>query len=153
MNPDDPFDLQRFIYAQAADYAVALSELKRGRKRSHWIWYVLPQLRGLGMSALSHRYGIASLDEARAYLAHPVLGPRLNECVEAIARHEGADISDILGSVDAMKYQSCLTLFKIAAGGEEASRFAKALVAFYGGREDARTKAMLDLAGKSPAEG
>jgi uncharacterized protein (DUF1810 family) len=142
MGSHDPFDLQRFIDAQAQDYAVALSELQRGRKRSHWIWYVLPQLRGLGMSAYSHRYGIGSLDEARAYLAHPVLGERLNECIDAIARHKGTNIADILGAVDAMKYQSCLTLFK-AATGDEASRFAIALADFYGGREDEQTKAML----------
>jgi len=143
---NDPYDLQRFVDAQASDYAAALSELKRGRKRSHWIWYVLPQLRGLGMSAYSHRYGIASLDEARAYLAHPVLGARLNECVDAIARHAGANIADILGAVDAMKYQSCLTLFKAAAPDEASSaRFAAALAQFYGGREDERTPAMLGL--------
>jgi uncharacterized protein (DUF1810 family) len=144
VSADDPFDLRRFVDAQEGDYAVALSELKRGRKRSHWIWYVLPQLRGLGMSAYSHRYGIASLDEARAYLAHPVLGPRLLECIDAIAQHRGKDIAGILGSVDAMKYQSCLTLFSAAAGGE-AAPFSTALRDFYGGREDERTKAMLGI--------
>ena len=139
--PDDRFNLERFVDAQAHDYATALAELRRGRKRSHWIWYVLPQLRGLGMSSNSQRYGIASLDEAKAYLAHPVLGPRLDECVAAIAAHKGTDIATMLGSLDAMKYQSCLTLFKAAAG--EDSPFAQALADFFGGREDAKTIAML----------
>jgi uncharacterized protein (DUF1810 family) len=141
MTSADPFDLQRFIDAQAGDYAPALAELQRGRKRSHWIWYVLPQLRGLGLSGHSHRYGIASLAEARAYLAHPILGPRLYECVAAIARHKGTDIGTVLGSLDAMKYQSCLTLFKAAA--PESAPFTQALQDFFGGREDARTLAML----------
>jgi uncharacterized protein (DUF1810 family) len=147
MTPDDPFDLQRFVDAQTGDYATALAELQRGRKRSHWIWYVLPQLRGLGMSAYSQRYGIASLAEARAYLAHPILGPRLNECVAAIARHKGTDIAEILGALDAMKYQSCLTLFKAAA--PESAPFAQALRDFFRGREDARTLAMLKGAAES----
>jgi uncharacterized protein (DUF1810 family) len=150
MTSNDPFDLQRFVDAQAGDYATALSELQRGRKRSHWIWYVLPQLRGLGLSAHSQRYGIASLAEARAYLAHPILGARLNECVAAIARHKGTDIAAILGSLDAMKYQSCLTLFNAAAG--ENSPFVQALQDFFGGREDARTKAMLESARDDPRE-
>lgn len=141
----DPFDLQRFVDAQARDYATALAELQRGRKRSHWIWYVLPQLRGLGLSGNSRYYGIGSLDEARAYLAHPVLGARLRECVAAIAGHRDTDIAAILGALDAMKYQSCLTLFKAAAGATAAdsSLFGEALRDAFGGREDARTAAML----------
>ena len=141
MKADDPFDLQRFLDAQVRDYPTALAELRRGRKRSHWIWYVLPQLRGLGMSGNSQYYGIRSLDEARAYLAHPVLGPRLHECVEAIAAHKGTDIATILGAVDAMKYRSCLTLFKAAAG--EEAPFARGLDDFFGGDEDPKTIALL----------
>ena len=139
--PDDPFDLQRFLDAQSGDYPTALAELRRGRKRSHWIWYVLPQLRGLGMSGNSQYYGIGSLDEARAYLAHPVLGPRLCECVEAIERHKGTDIAAILGGLDAMKYRSCLTLFRAAAGAQ--SPFARGLDEFFGGEEDPKTIALL----------
>jgi uncharacterized protein (DUF1810 family) len=152
---EDPFNLVRFLDAQAGDYAGALAELRAGRKRTHWIWYVLPQLRGLGMSQFSHHYGIASLAEARAYAAHPVLGARLVECVEAIGRHKhggngtrgdmGAE--DILGPVDATKYRSCLTLFKQATGPDTV--FAKALADYFDGHEDQRTLAL--LATESPA--
>ena len=137
----EPSDLGRFVEAQARDYDTALAELRAGRKYTHWIWYVLPQLRGLGTSRFSMRYGIASLDEARAYLAHPVLGARLRECVRAIDTHEGTSARAILGDVDAMKYRSCLTLFKSAAGGE--TLFREALDRFFDGEEDAGTLAML----------
>lgn len=133
----DPFDLARFVKAQEHDYAQALRELRTGRKQSHWIWYVLPQLRGLGMSEMSHRFGISGLDEARAYLAHPVLGPRLVECVEAISAHRLRAAADILGDLDAMKYQSCLTLFEAAGGAEGV--FAEALQWHCSGRRDERT--------------
>lgn len=138
---DDPFDLGRFVEAQSGDYAQALSELRRGRKQGHWIWYILPQMRGLGMSSMSSRYGIGSLDEARAYLAHPVLGPRLRECVEAVAVHKGMSASQILGSLDAMKFRSCLTLFAEAAGPD--SLFARALDQFFDGQRDPRTLELL----------
>jgi len=138
---EDPFDLARFLEAQARDYETALAELRAGRKRTHWIWYVLPQLRGLGRSPLSDFYGIGSLAEAQAYVAHPVLGPRLAACIEAIARHRGRPAEHILGDVDAAKYRSCLTLFKHAAG--DASIFAAALADFFDGREDALTLALL----------
>ncbi len=142
MSPD-PFDLQRFVDAQARDYAQALAELRAGHKRSHWIWYVLPQLRGLGSSAMSQRYGIGSLAEARAYLAHPLLGARLRECVAALHAHRGRlSAVDVLGSVDALKCRSCLTLFDAAAD-HSGPVFAEALDAFFGGERDPATLARL----------
>lgn len=147
--PCDPFDLQRFVEAQARDHAQALAELRSGRKRTHWIWYVLPQMRGLGSSAHARHFGITGLEEARAYLAHPLLGPRLAECVEAISAHTGVEASVILGPVDALKYQSCLTLFDLAAGGA-VPVFAHALRLHFAGARDERT---LELAGAGPARG
>lgn len=113
---DDPFNLQRFVTAQAPVYARVLDELRAGRKTSHWIWFVFPQAKGLGRSQRSEFYGVGSLDEARAYLAHPVLGPRLKECVELVLSHEGVPLEDILGGVDAMKFLSCVELFGDACG-------------------------------------
>lgn len=139
---DDPFDLQRFVEAQRRDYATALAELRSGRKRSHWMWYVLPQLRGLGMSGMAQRYGIASAHEARAYLAHPVLGPRLRECVAAMTALPGSDAEDVLGGIDALKFRSCLTLFAAVAPGE--AGFAAALDKYYGGERDPRTLELLE---------
>jgi uncharacterized protein (DUF1810 family) len=139
--PDDPFDLDRFVQAQQRDYATALAELRAGRKRSHWIWYVLPQLRGLGFSTMSQRYGIGSLAEARAYLAHPLLGPRLHECVAALQGHADTGAAAVLGELDAAKYRSCLTLFAQAAG--RGSAFEQALATFFGGRPDAKTLELL----------
>ncbi|MFO1217960.1 MAG: DUF1810 domain-containing protein [Burkholderiaceae bacterium] len=137
----DPFDLARFVAAQQGSYAQALAELRAGRKRSHWIWYVLPQLRGLGMSAMSERYGITGLAEARAYLAHPVLGPRLHECVAAMCAHARSSAHGMLGAVDAMKCRSCLTLFAQAAG--TGSVFDAALERFYAGEPCAETLSRL----------
>jgi len=141
---NDPFRLARFVEAQASDHAVALAELRAGHKRSHWIWYVLPQLRGLGTSRLSDYYGIASLDEARAYLAHPVLGPRLAACVRAIGSHPPHSADKILGPLDAAKYRSCLTLFKQAAPSD--ALFAEALVHSFAGQEDQQTLRRLGAA-------
>jgi uncharacterized protein (DUF1810 family) len=107
---DDPFDLRRFEDAQRDSYERALAELTSGRKLTHWMWYVLPQLRGLGSSAMATRYGIASLDEARAYLAHPVLGPRLMACVAAMNALPESNAERVLGAIDAVKFRSCLTL-------------------------------------------
>ena len=135
-----PNRLDRFLTAQSTDSAVALAELERGRKRSHWMWDVLPQLRGLGMSAMSHTYGIAGLVEAEAYLAHPVLGQRLRECVVAICAHTDTSAADILGDIDAQKFRSCLTLFAAAAKHDDL--FDGALHQFFGGRPDPKT---LDL--------
>ena len=136
-----PASLQRFVSAQVADYERALGELATGRKRSHWMWYVLPQLRGLGSSALAHKYGLADAHEAMAYAAHPLLGPRLVACVQQVLALAGTDPVAIFGAVDAMKFQSCLTLF--AAVCPQQPVFAQALQAFYQGRADAKTLALL----------
>lgn len=113
---DDPFDLKRFVDAQAPVYETVLRELRAGRKTTHWIWFIFPQAKGLGRSHRSVFYGIASLEEARAYLAHPVLGPRLKECVALVLSHDGVPLEDILGGVDAMKFLSCIELFGDACG-------------------------------------
>lgn len=134
---DQEFDLQRFLDAQAPVYAEALRELREGRKRTHWCWFVLPQIRGLGRSEMAVRYAIASLDEARAYLAHPVLGARLRETVDAVNAHMGTPAERMLGRTDAMKFHSCVTLFAQAA--EPGSPFHRALDAFFGGAGDRLT--------------
>jgi uncharacterized protein (DUF1810 family) len=113
---DDPFNLQRFVDAQAPVYETVLGELRAGRKTTHWIWFIFPQAKGLGRSARSEFYGIGSLDEARAYLAHPVLGPRLRDCVDLVMAHDGVPLEDILGGVDAVKFLSCIELFSDACG-------------------------------------
>ncbi len=137
----DPFDLGRFLDAQAANYADALAELRAGRKRTHWSWYVFPQLRGLGSSAMSVRYAISGLEEARAYLAHPVLGPRLRDCVGAMNAHAGIDAAAILGEVDAMKFHACVTLFARVAG--PGSPFHAALDRHFAGTPNPATLALL----------
>lgn len=140
---DDPFDLERFIAAQDASgtYARALAELRSGAKRSHWMWFVFPQIAGLGSSPMAQRYAIRSLDEARAYLAHPVLGARLRECVAALNALPTNDAEAVLGGIDAMKLRSSLTLFLRAAPGDE--EFERALAKFYGGVPDPRTIELL----------
>ena len=120
MDSDDPFDLDRFIQAQAGTYAQALAELHAGRKRTHWMWFVFPQLVGLGHSAMSRRFGITGLDEARAYLAHPVLGARLRECSDVVAAST-VSVHDLFGSPDDLKLRSCMTLFE-AVGGDPCFR-------------------------------
>lgn len=133
--------LARFVAAQSGVYELALAELRAGAKRTHWMWFVLPQLRGLGHSLMADRYGLEDLGEAQAYLAHPVLADRLRECVEAVLAHAGErDAATILGVVDAIKFQSSLTLFEAAGGG---ALFGQALDTFYGGDRDRRTLAML----------
>jgi uncharacterized protein (DUF1810 family) len=134
---DDPFNLARFVKAQEHHHDQALRELQAGSKRSHWIWYVLPQLRGLGTSELSKYYGITGLQEAQAYLQHRLLGARLLECVRALNGLHGLNATQILGPVDAMKLQSCLTLFSIAA--DEPAIFVQALQKYFAGEEDLRT--------------
>jgi len=143
--------LTRFLDAQNRDYGQALAELQSGRKRTHWIWYVLPQLRGLGMSQMSKTYGIKSLAEAREYLAHPTLGSRLRQCVAAIDEHNEKKIEQILGDIDAIKYRSCLTLFK-QADESRPSVFAQALEVFFGGREDRATLELLAQQQTRPSE-
>lgn len=139
----DPFELSRFLQAQDGSYAQALSELRAGRKRSHWIWFVFPQVLGLGSSAMSVRYAIRSLDEAKAYLDHPVLGERLRQCVAAMCSHTGLAAVDILGGIDARKFHSCLTLFSLADPTERC--FGEALDRYFSGERDAATLALVSL--------
>ncbi len=135
------FDLERFVEAQTGVYEGVLRELRAGRKTGHWIWFIFPQLAGLGRSETSRFYGIASLDEAHAYLDHPVLGPRLRECVDAVLATSGATADQIFGSLDAMKVRSSMTLFHRAA--PEEPLFVEVLERFYGGVADAATDSML----------
>ncbi len=135
------FDLDRFVSAQARVYEGVLDELRRGRKTGHWIWFIFPQVAGLGSSSMSQHYAIGSLDEARAYLAHPVLGTRLRECAGIVLDTQGRTASDIFGSLDAMKVRSCMTLFHRAAPDEPV--FAQVLERFYGGVADEATDARL----------
>ena len=136
-----PFDLERFIAAQEGVYAGALGELRQGRKTGHWIWFVFPQLVGLGRSDMSRRYGIVSLAEARAYLEHPVLGARLRECASAVLATQGATADQIFGPLDAMKVRSSMTLFHRAAPDERL--FAEMLERFYEDVPDESTDALL----------
>ena len=133
---DDPFDLQRFVVAQAPVYAQVAAELAAGRKRSHWMWFVFPQLKGLGSSAMAQHYGIASLAEARAYWAHPLLGPRLAQCTGLVLAVDGLSVHEIFGSPDDLKFRSCMTLFAQATG---ESLFTRALEKYFGGEADPRT--------------
>ena len=133
----DAFDLDRFARAQDPVLDQVRRELGEGRKRSHWVWFVFPQLRGLGRSATAQRYGIGSLDEARAYLAHPVLGPRLVECTGLVNKVEGRSAYEIFGSPDDLKFRSSMTLFASAA--PEALAFREALGKHFGGALDALT--------------
>ena len=133
----DPFDLQRFVDAQDRIYDTVLDELRDGRKRSHWIWFVFPQLRGLGHSSTAMHYGISSLDEARAYLAHDVLGPRLRECARLVGRIDGRTADDIFGWPDNLKVRSSMTLFARAT--DDNADFRAVLDRFYDGVEDALT--------------
>jgi uncharacterized protein (DUF1810 family) len=138
---DDPFDLARFVEAQGPVYAQAVLELRTGRKTSHWMWYVFPQLRGLGWSPAAHHYGISSLAEAQAYLAHPVLGSRLEECVRLVLDCQGRTAEQIFGFPDVLKFRSCLTLF--AAAAPSPRLFTEALGGYYGGEGDPLTLARL----------
>ena len=142
---DDPHDLDRFVLAQANDYEQALAEIRAGRKRSHWMWYIFPQIEGLGFSSMSRRYAIRSFDEARAYLDHPVLGRRLVECAEATLGVEGRSACEIFGSPDDLKLRSCATLF--AAVTPPDSVFARLLDRFYEGKRDEKTLQLLGATG------
>jgi uncharacterized protein (DUF1810 family) len=135
MDTDD--DLQRFVDAQRDVYATALAELRAGRKRSHWMWFIFPQLEGLGRSEMAQRYAIRSADEAAAYLAHPVLGKRLRECASAVAMHEDRDVDQIFGEPDNMKFHSSMTLFADVAPDE--AIFQACLDRFFGGEPDHAT--------------
>lgn len=139
----DPFNLTRFVAAQSPVIANAFEELTAGRKRTHWMWFVFPQLAGLGASEMSQRYAISGLEEARAYLAHSVLGRRLVEGVEAALGVPEATAIEIFGEVDAQKFRSCLTLFGAAATGPVAAIFHDALARFYDGAPDPKTVSLL----------
>ncbi|OBJ99172.1 DUF1810 domain-containing protein [Mycobacterium sp. 1245852.3] len=133
----DPFDLKRFVDAQRPVYDDVVAELRAGRKRSHWMWFVFPQLRGLGGSAMAARFGIASLDEAGAYLRHELLGPRLHECARLVSAVQGRSIGQIFGSPDDLKLCSSMTLFARAA--EDNADFVAVLDKYYDGRQDRLT--------------
>ncbi|SDK68454.1 DUF1810 domain-containing protein [Arthrobacter sp. ok362] len=157
---EDPYDLERFVIAQDAGgtYGHALAELRSGMKRSHWMWFVFPQLAGLGHSETARRYAISSMDEARAFIRHDVLGPRLREVAAAVASLEGRSAVQIFGSIDARKLHSSMTLFRLAAPGE--SVFRDVLDRYFDGLEDPGTGRLLEgqhLEGKpgdpDPADG
>jgi uncharacterized protein (DUF1810 family) len=143
----DPFDLERFRSAQDEDgvYERALAELRAGRKRTHWIWFVFPQIEGLGQSSMSRRYAIGSLAEARAYLRDPLLGARLLECADALMALEGGDAERILGAIDAVKLRSSMTLF--ARADPQETLFAQVLDRYFDGVPDAATDALLERGG------
>ena len=134
---DDPFNLARFVAAQDPVYGRVIQELRSGRKQSHWMWFIFPQIAGLGRSATAQRYAISSLDEARAYLAHPLLGGRLRECTQLVLDAEGRSAHEIFGSPDDLKFHSCMTLFAQADGGDGC--FTRALDRYFGGGRDAMT--------------
>jgi uncharacterized protein (DUF1810 family) len=140
MAADDPFALRRFVAAQEPVYLRVLEELRDGRKRSHWMWFVFPQVAGLGRSPMAERYAISGREEARAYLAHPVLGARLRECTAAVLAHGERSAHDIFGGPDDLKFRSSMTLFVEAGGGEP---FAAALACFFGGIPDQATLGLL----------
>ncbi len=139
----DPYDLNRFISAQEGVYDRVLAELRAGLKRTHWMWFIFPQIDGLGHSPTTRFYAVKSLEEARHYLRHPVLGARLTECTEAILALKGRSASDIFGYPDDMKLQSSMTLFALAAG--PGSVFLRVLDRYYGGKQDTRTRQILGL--------
>jgi uncharacterized protein (DUF1810 family) len=138
---DDPFELKRFVDAQDPVYGSVVDELRGGRKRSHWMWFVFPQLLGLGGSPMAARYGIASLEEARAYLHHDLLGPRLRECTELVNGVQGRSVAEIFGSPDDLKLCSSMTLFALAA--DDNHDFVELLDKYYRGRRDPLTLAQL----------
>jgi uncharacterized protein (DUF1810 family) len=139
----DPFDLGRFVTAQdqGGTYEAAVAELRSGRKRSHWMWFVFPQIAGLGQSPISRRYAISSLSEARAYLAHDVLGPRLVECARIVAALNAPSAEDVFGGIDAMKLRSSMTLF--ARADPTNPVFGEVLEAYFGGQADEATDRLL----------
>ena len=137
----DDFDLDRFLMAQRSAYDAALAELKRGRKQSHWMWFVFPQMRGLGSSLMAQRYAIGCQEEAAAYLQHPVLGARLSDCTAAVLKHAGKTPSEIFGYPDDMKFKSSMTLFAAAAG--PGSMFQTAIDRFFDGKSDEKTLALI----------
>jgi uncharacterized protein (DUF1810 family) len=144
---DDPHNLARFVQAQEDDYDQALAEIRGGRKLSHWMWYIFPQLEGLGFSATSRRYAIKTLAEAKAYLSHPVLGPRLVQCAESTLGVQGRSAFEIFGTPDDMKLHSCSTLFAYVS--QPGSVFDRLLDKYFQGRRDAQTLRLLETAHQS----
>ncbi len=142
MNSGDPYDLNRFLAAQEGVYERALAELKGGRKRTHWMWFIFPQFEGLGYSPMARRYSIGSIEEARQYLSHPVLGKRLMECTEAVVALKGGAVSEIFGYPDDLKFKSSMTLFEKASG--PGSVFSSALDRYCHGERDAATIGLLE---------
>jgi len=140
-SPNDPFDLGRFLVAQKPVYDRVLSEIRSGHKRTHWMWFIFPQLDGLGSSSTARHYAIKSINEAQAYLNHPVLGPRLRECAEAVLSVEGRSASAIFGYPDDLKLNSCATLF--ASVSSPGSVFDRILAKYYDGERDAKTLVLL----------
>ena len=140
--PITPEGLERFVQAQGPVIETAMDELRAGRKETHWMWFVFPQLHGLGHSRKAQKYGIVDLDEARDYLAHPLLGPRLHECFRLVLQHQDRKAEEIFGTVDAMKFRSCATLFEQASATPH-SVFQLALQTFYGGKADPETLRLL----------
>ena len=147
MAQDDRFELSRFVAAQDPVFDTVIAELRAGRKESHWMWFVFPQLRALGRSPTAKFYGIGSLNEARAYLDHPVLAGRLAEAVDAVLAVEGRSVHDIFGSPDDLKFRSSMTLFDEAAGGSE-RRFRLALERFFAGEPDRHTLELIHARGQ-----
>jgi uncharacterized protein (DUF1810 family) len=142
---NDPYGLERFVSAQnrADTIATAVNELRAGRKRSHWMWFVFPQIAGLGQSSMSQTYAISSMDEARAYLAHPILGPRLTECARIVAELDGLTAHDVFGGIDAIKLRSSMTLFAYADSANPI--FGQVLEAYFGGVLDEATERLLGV--------
>ena len=139
---DDPYNLRRFVYAQQAVYETVCRELRQGRKESHWMWFIFPQIKGLGHSEMARKFAISSRDEAKAYLAHPVLGPRLRECSRIVADLEGKSVEDIFGYPDDMKFRSSMTLFAQTAKDNEI--FKRCLEKYLGGEADPATLVLLN---------
>ncbi|HEV2546540.1 MAG TPA: DUF1810 domain-containing protein [Stellaceae bacterium] len=137
----DALDLERFVTAQAPVFDIVLAELTAGRKRSHWMWFIFPQLRGLGHSPTAQFFAIGSLDEARAYHAHPLLGPRLDRCTQMVLESHARSLNELFGSPDDLKFRSCMTLFEIAVPG--VPLFSQALERWCGGERDDRTLELL----------
>jgi uncharacterized protein (DUF1810 family) len=137
---DDVFDLQRFVTAQAPVYAQVCAELANGRKASHWMWFVFPQLKGLGRSATAQHFGIASRAEAQAYWRHPLLGPRLKQCAQLVLGVDGRSVHQIFGSPDDLKFRSCMTLFAAAT---DEPVFREALDKYFAGKGDEQTLRLL----------
>ena len=140
------FDLERIVTAQAPVFETVLAELRAGRKRTHWMWFIFPQLAGLGRSSTARFYGISSIDEARAYLGHPLLGPRLELCTRIVLASRSSSLHAMFGSPDDMKFRSCMTLFSLTTD-DPASPFRQALDRWCGGRPDERTLALVDASG------